>query len=109
MYICSGQHAGCSRIHQKLNQSFPVQASDTAELVEKLEDSQMTLGSMASNRYSTPFRWEQLRTERVSTVLYLQPMQECVRPQLRLCLCLLSGKLTHPGLPAAGMMSLAGL
>ena len=35
---------------------FPVQASDTAELVEKLEDSQMTLGSMASNRYSTPFR-----------------------------------------------------
>ncbi len=33
-----------------------VQASETAELVEKLEDSQMTLGSMASNRYSAPFR-----------------------------------------------------
>ena len=32
------------------------QASETAELVEKLEDSQMTLGSMASNRYSAPFR-----------------------------------------------------
>lgn len=35
-----------------------VQASETAELVEKLEDSQMTLGSMASNRYSAPFRDE---------------------------------------------------
>lgn len=33
-----------------------MQASETAELVEKLEDSQMTLGSMASNRYSAPFR-----------------------------------------------------
>ena len=35
-----------------------MQSSDTAELVEKLEDSQMTLGSMASNRYSAPFRDE---------------------------------------------------
>lgn len=35
-----------------------MQASETAELVEKLEDSQMTLGSMASNRYSAPFREE---------------------------------------------------
>lgn len=35
---------------------FLLQASETAELVEKLEDSQMTLGSMASNRYSAPFR-----------------------------------------------------
>lgn len=35
-----------------------LQASETAELVEKLEDSQMTLGSMASNRYSAPFREE---------------------------------------------------
>ncbi|DBA69380.1 TPA: Dynein gamma chain, flagellar outer arm [Trebouxia sp. C0005] len=33
-----------------------LKASETAELVEKLEDSQMTLGSMASNRYSAPFR-----------------------------------------------------
>uniref|UniRef100_A0A383W453 AAA+ ATPase domain-containing protein n=1 Tax=Tetradesmus obliquus TaxID=3088 RepID=A0A383W453_TETOB len=30
--------------------------SDTAELIEKLEDSQMQLGSMATHRYSTPFR-----------------------------------------------------
>ncbi|KAK9865923.1 hypothetical protein WJX84_001850 [Apatococcus fuscideae] len=35
-----------------------LKASETAELVEKLEDSQMTLGSMASNRYSAPFRDE---------------------------------------------------
>ncbi len=35
-----------------------MQSADTAELVERLEDSQMTLGSMASNRYSTPFRDE---------------------------------------------------
>lgn len=34
------------------------QAADTAELIEKLEDSQMTLGSMATNRYSAPFREE---------------------------------------------------
>ena len=33
-----------------------MQPSETSELVEKLEDSQMVLGSMASNRYSTPFR-----------------------------------------------------
>lgn len=35
--------------------------SDTAELIEKLEDSQMQLGSMATNRYSAPFR-EQLQS-----------------------------------------------
>ncbi|CAD7698753.1 unnamed protein product [Ostreobium quekettii] len=35
-----------------------LKGSDTAELVEKLEDSQMTLGSMATNRYSAPFREE---------------------------------------------------
>lgn len=35
-----------------------LKASDTAELIEKLEDSQMTLGSMATNRYSAPFREE---------------------------------------------------
>ena len=40
----------------RLNGLLQVQASETAELVEKLEDSQMTLGSMASNRYSAPFR-----------------------------------------------------
>jgi hypothetical protein len=28
--------------------------SDTAELIEKLEDSQMQLGSMATNRYGGP-------------------------------------------------------
>lgn len=39
-----------------LMHSSCAQASETAELVEKLEDSQMTLGSMASNRYSAPFR-----------------------------------------------------
>jgi len=31
---------------------------DTGEIVEKLEDSQMALGSMATNRYSAPFREE---------------------------------------------------
>lgn len=30
--------------------------SDTAEVIEKLEDSQMTLASMATNRYSAAFR-----------------------------------------------------
>ena len=35
-----------------------LKGSDTAELIEKLEDSQMTLGSMATNRYSAPFRDE---------------------------------------------------
>ena len=30
--------------------------NETIELVEKLEDSQMTLGSMATNRYSAPFK-----------------------------------------------------
>eukprot|EP00798_Chlamydomonas_sp_ICE-L_P031303 gene31303-6451_t len=35
-----------------------LKGADTAELIEKLEDSQMTLGSMATNRYSAPFRDE---------------------------------------------------
>ena len=35
-----------------------MQPSDTAELVEKLEDAQMALGSMASNRFGGPFREE---------------------------------------------------
>ena len=35
-----------------------MQPSDTAELVEKLEDAQMALGSMASNRFGAPFRDE---------------------------------------------------
>lgn len=35
-----------------------LKGAETTELVEKLEDSQMTLGSLASNRYSTPFRDE---------------------------------------------------
>ena len=35
-----------------------LKSSDTAELIEKLEDSQMQLGSMATNRYSAPFREE---------------------------------------------------
>eukprot|EP00955_Chlamydomonas_euryale_P103513 365498-Chlamydomonas_euryale.AAC.1 len=35
-----------------------LKGADTAELIEKLEDSQMTLGSMATNRYSAPFREE---------------------------------------------------
>jgi len=33
-------------------------AAETGELVEKLEDSQMALGSMATNRYSAPFKEE---------------------------------------------------
>lgn len=33
-----------------------LQPSDTAELVERLEDSQLSLGSIASSRYSLPFR-----------------------------------------------------
>ena len=35
-----------------------MQPSDTAELVEKLEDAQMALGSMASNRFGGSFREE---------------------------------------------------
>lgn len=35
-----------------------LKAAETAELIEKLEDSQMTLGSMSTNRYSAPFRNE---------------------------------------------------
>ena len=35
-----------------------LKSAETAELIEKLEDSQMTLGSMATNRYSAPFREE---------------------------------------------------
>ena len=31
-------------------------AGATGELVEKLEDAQMALGSMATNRYSAPFK-----------------------------------------------------
>lgn len=45
-------------MHPELTCCCTLQASETAELVEKLEDSQMTLGSMASNRYSAPFREE---------------------------------------------------
>lgn len=37
------------------------QPSETAELVEKLEDAQMALGSMATNRFAVPFR-EQVTT-----------------------------------------------
>ena len=36
----------------------PAQPSDTSELMERLEDSLMTLGSMATNRYAAPFRTE---------------------------------------------------
>ena len=32
------------------------QPSETAELVERLEDAQMALGGMAANRYAAPFR-----------------------------------------------------
>lgn len=32
------------------------QPSETSEVIEALEDSQMALGSMASNRYAAPFR-----------------------------------------------------
>ena len=35
-----------------------MQSSETADLVEKLEDAQMVLASMASNRYGAPFRTE---------------------------------------------------
>jgi hypothetical protein len=47
---------------------IPMQAADTAELIEKLEDSQMTLGSMATNRYSAPFR-EEVQVRRVTPVV----------------------------------------
>ena len=33
-----------------------LQMSTTGELIEKLEDAQMQLGSMATNRYSAPFK-----------------------------------------------------
>ena len=43
--------------------------SETAELIEKLDDSQMQLGSMATNRYSTPFKTEvQTWNMKLSTV-----------------------------------------
>ena len=32
------------------------QPSETSEVIEALEESQMTLGGMASNRYAAPFR-----------------------------------------------------
>jgi len=32
------------------------QPADTTEIVEQLEDSQMTLASLSANRYATPFR-----------------------------------------------------
>ncbi|GBG77441.1 hypothetical protein CBR_g23890 [Chara braunii] len=35
-----------------------LKSAETAEIVEKLEDSQLALGSMAANRYSSPFREE---------------------------------------------------
>lgn len=35
-----------------------MQSSDTAEIVESLEDSQMTLASLAASRYAAPFREE---------------------------------------------------
>jgi hypothetical protein len=35
-----------------------LQPSDTSELMERLEDSLMVLGSMATNRYAAPFRAE---------------------------------------------------
>jgi hypothetical protein len=34
------------------------QPADTTEVVEALEDSQMTLASLSANRYATPFREE---------------------------------------------------
>jgi hypothetical protein len=33
-----------------------LQPSETAELVERLEDALMALGSMATNRFAVPFR-----------------------------------------------------
>ena len=35
-----------------------MQPAETAEIVEALEDSQMTLASLAANRYAAPFREE---------------------------------------------------
>ncbi len=35
-----------------------MQPPETADLVERLEDAQMALGSMASNRFGAPFRVE---------------------------------------------------
>ena len=35
-----------------------MQSSDTAEIVEALEDSQMTLASLAASRFAAPFREE---------------------------------------------------
>jgi dynein heavy chain len=52
--------AGINLVFAEYKTRGPVilKGSDTAELIEKLEDSQMTLGSMATNRYSAPFREE---------------------------------------------------
>ena len=43
-------------IGNECDQTLCMQPSDTAELVEKLEDAQMALGSMTNNRFSAPFR-----------------------------------------------------
>ena len=39
----------------KLRTNAHLQSSETAELVERLEDAQMALGSMASSRFGAPF------------------------------------------------------
>ena len=92
-----------------LPQRRPAQPSDTAELVEKLEDAQMALGAMASNRFGGPFReevgaWlgklgvisEQVRSPLLATCTSLEESLHrrflCISFNcfLRLCVCQMS-------------------
>lgn len=44
--------------HLPSHSTPPLQASDTADLIERLEEAQMLLASMVTNRYAAPFREE---------------------------------------------------
>jgi hypothetical protein len=70
--------------------------SDTAELIEKLEDSQMQLGSMATNRYSAPFR-EQVQSWAVKLSTVSEILEQWLMVQVRRS-HLLGCKHCHSGL-----------
>lgn len=75
----------------------PAQPSDTSELMERLEDSLMTLGSMATNRYAAPFRTEVQAWIRCGAVGF--GPQQLLACHCRPVLWVLSGEAAHPCLP----------